>query len=359
MLSYRRRKIRRRRIAVAGIVLVVVAVTGWWYFRPRGEQVGLENAGSVVQAASSETYPLADEVSQGAGEQGVEPGSSATIPDAERPAAVTLEDTPAASEDPAAARASNDTRTGNAAIEAARRDYKAGKVLEARRQLTTLLKRKLTGAEDSEVRALLTRIAKETLFSKQSVSNDPLVGSHTVQTGEYLTSIGKKYDVPPEILAAINSVHPNRIRAGQKLKVIRGPFHATIHKSKFRLDIYLGNLYVRSYRVGLGKENGTPEGVWKVKDRLSNPRYYPPASAVEKRIIEPDDPHNPLGEHWISLEGVEGDAVGREGYGIHGTIEPESIGKAVSLGCVRMHNEEVTFLYSVLLPGRSTVTIRP
>ena len=66
-----------------------------------------------------------------------------------------------------------------------------------------------------------------------------------------------------------------------------------------------------------------------------------------------------MGERWIGLEGVKGNAVGREGYGIHGTIEPESIGKAVSMGCVRMLNEDVAFLYDLMLPGRSTVTIVP
>ena len=46
-------------------------------------------------------------------------------------------------------------------------------------------------------------------------------------------------------------------------------------------------------------------------------------------------------------------------YGIHGTIEPESIGKAVSLGCIRMHNDDVAALFRLMLPGRSTVTILP
>ena len=153
--------------------------------------------------------------------------------------------------------------------------------------------------------------------------------------------------------------NPRALRADQKIKVLRGPFHARIYKSKFRLDVYLGDVFVRSYRVGLGAENGTPEGVWRVKERLENPTYYPSPSAADKRIIAADDPNNPLGEHWIGLEGIDGEARGREGYGIHGTIEPESIGKAVSLGCIRMHNEDVAFLYKLMLPGKSTVTVLP
>ena len=71
-----------------------------------------------------------------------------------------------------------------------------------------------------------------------------------------------------------------------------------------------------------------------------------------------DDPKNPLGERWIGLTGIEGSAVGQERYGIHGTIEPESIGKNTSMGCIRMRNEDVEFLYRCLIEKHSTVTVR-
>ena len=44
------------------------------------------------------------------------------------------------------------------------------------------------------------------------------------------------------------------------------------------------------------------------------------------------------------------------GYGIHGTVEPESIGKQVTAGCVRMRNEEVEQLY-MLIPTGTQVKI--
>ena len=175
-----------------------------------------------------------------------------------------------------------------------------------------------------------------------------------------MINIGKRYDVPAGAIMRINGISDaRRVRAQQKIKVPRGPFHARIHKSQFRLDVYLGELYLRSFPVALGAERETPEGVWRVKNRLANPTYFPPASAEDKRVIAADDPKNPLGEHWIGLEGIEGDAVGREGYGIHGTIEPDSIGKAVSLGCIRLLNEDVGLLFDLMQPGRSTVTILP
>jgi lipoprotein-anchoring transpeptidase ErfK/SrfK len=74
-------------------------------------------------------------------------------------------------------------------------------------------------------------------------------------------------------------------------------------------------------------------------------------------VIAADDPQNPLGERWIGLIGVSGGAVGQERYGIHGTIEPQSIGQSISLGCVRMYNEDVAQVYSYLVEKHSTVTI--
>lgn len=249
--------------------------------------------------------------------------------------------------------------TGNSDIEAAKRMVEAGRLIEARTRLNRLLAGALKPSEAQEVRSLLTQLADETVFSQRVIADDPLVATHEVARGEYLINIAREYKVPHEIISTINKVEPTRLRPGQKLKVPQGPFHARIDASDFRLDLYLQDTYVRSYRVGLGADRGTPLGKWKVKERLPNPTYYPPESATDKRIIPADDPANPLGTHWIGLQGIDGQAEGRKGYGIHGTIEPESIGKAVSMGCVRMHNEDVAFVYDCLAPGHSTVTTEP
>ncbi len=280
------------------------------------------------------------------------------------------DDSAEATPEPAAPPAPDDTHaasdrggsasSGNHDIAAARRLYDQGHLVQARQRLNELLRRNLSPVERQETRGLLTKIADDTIFSKNRHDGDPLVDIYEVHSGDALERIGRRFKVPHEIIMTINGItDARRLRAGQKLKIPRGPFHAVIDKSDFRLDLFLQDTYVRSYRVGLGLNHGTPEGKWKVGERLVNPTFYPPASAEQKRIIPGGDPTNPLGKRWIELIGVSGDADGQQGYGIHGTIEPESIGKAVSLGCVRMHNDDVAFLYSVLAREHSTVITQP
>jgi lipoprotein-anchoring transpeptidase ErfK/SrfK len=70
---------------------------------------------------------------------------------------------------------------------------------------------------------------------------------------------------------------------------------------------------------------------------MVDPTYYGPEG-----VIAHDDPKNPLGERWIDI----GDS-----YGIHGTIDPESIGKNESRGCIRMLNSHVEEVYDFLVIG--------
>jgi LysM repeat protein len=360
---------RKRRVPWRSLVLVLViagAAGGAWKFfggprdTPPDEQDLTAQEEALPSDVAEETalantpVPAANENEQPAPEPRI-----ILPPERKEMPPKTVSD-PEPLEDPSERRASNDVETGNSQVEAARKLYESGQVVAARQRLNTLLHRRLPPVEEDAVRALLTKIADETVFGMRNVPNDPCVASYTISGGDRLVKIAPQYSVPHEIIMTINKIaDERRIRVGQRLKIPRGPFHVKISKSRFRMDVYLKDVYVRSYRVGLGSENGTPEGVWRVKNRLQNPTYYPPASATNKRIIAADDPKNPLGEHWIGLEGVEGNAVGREGFGIHGTIEPESIGKAVSMGCVRMRNEDVAVVYSLLTEGKSTVTIEP
>lgn len=168
---------------------------------------------------------------------------------------------------------------------------------------------------------------------------------YTIQSGDLLQRIAPRYRINWEYLVTLNNIDPRRIRPGQKLKVIKGPFSAFVDLSDHVLTVHCHGFYVRRFPVGIGKDGATPTGRFTVLDRVPNPQYTDPNG----RVIAGDDPTNPLGDYWLDL----GDS-----YGIHGTIEPDSIGKAASRGCIRMHNGDVSQVYDFLVRG-SEVAIRP
>lgn len=245
-------------------------------------------------------------------------------------------------------------------IEAVARQYDDGDRIEARHKLNAMLAAAKSPGEATEIRRHLERIAEEMVFSRLRTPNDPLIDVHTVESRETLIEIASRYDIPHQAILLLNpGLEPKRLRPGMDIKIPRGPFHLKIEKSAFRLDVYLQDLYVRSFRVGIGGEQDTPIGVWRVVDRQVDPAYYPPSIAKDKRVIPGKDPKNPLGTHYLKLKGIEGDAVGRTGFAIHGTNEPDTIGQAASLGCIRMLNEDVAYLYKLVRSDKSTVTVLP
>ena len=238
--------------------------------------------------------------------------------------------------------------------------------VEARALMSRLLDDRadeLTKEEQKLVRTALFTINKKLVYSNKYVRDDPLAERYVVKPGDALSKIARRYKTDYRFLAQINRLSsPDKINVRQKLKVIRGPFHAVVDKSDFRLDLYLidpsgQRIYINSLQVGLGEDDSTPPGKWVVKPRskVINPQYVDP----DGKHYAPDDPKNPIGEYWIGLEGAEEKTADLEGYGIHGTIEPKSIGKQASMGCIRLGKEDVALLYSVMMEGESTVTVVP
>ena len=167
---------------------------------------------------------------------------------------------------------------------------------------------------------------------------------HFVEYGETLQTIAKQYDVPWMYLAMLNRVSPEKLQAGQQLKVVRGPFAAVVDLDKFALTVHAHGWYVHRYEIGTGRDQRTPTGEFTVKDKLENPTWYNP----DGEVVDADDPENPLGEYWLGL----GNHIG-----IHGTIDPDSIGKAASRGCIHLNDDDITEVFGLLGVG-SKVLIR-
>jgi hypothetical protein len=245
----------------------------------------------------------------------------------------------------------------------------AGDLLGARAILNEpLVSNQLVEADAEPVRHALSDLNQKLVFSAKIYPNDPFEEQTALESGQNLQKLANKYDVTWPLLCRVNGYDPSdagakRIRAGRPLKAIKGPFSAVVTKGAFRLDLYLGGLpgeanstYVTSYPVGLGRDDSTPAGLWTVERKQLKPTYFSPRG---EGVIGPNDPKNPLGGYWIGLKGEDGGAIGKTSYGIHGTIEPDSIGKQASMGCIRLRHDDIEMVYETLIVPKSKVLIQP
>lgn len=352
MARWRLRHWRFRAIVSLGALLVIMVVVLVW---PSGDGASSDESPAVL----SGTRPAdADEV----GSKPMVPPAKDTpnMPPAVPPLVVeeksalnptgALTSQPALSQPPAANRSQ-----GRRDFEAGMKAWQQNDPLAARTHLNRALRTGLPRADAKRARETLAEAARKTLFTRAVVKGETLAGHHVVKKGDALIKIAKQFRVSEDFLAELNGLaNKHFIREGMRLKVVHGPFHAAISKSDHLMHIYVQDVYVRTYRVALGMNGNTPTGKWKVTDHLKNPSWTDPQTGKRWHA---DDQDNPLGEYWIKLEGIEGDAEGQFGYGIHGTIEPETIGKDVSMGCVRLAPKDIAEVYKLLVPGASLVTI--
>jgi len=225
-----------------------------------------------------------------------------------------------------------------------------------------------------QARRHLAELADRMLFSRHVHPGDPCTFLYTFKPGDRLVRVERKLalHVPERLILRINGIaDATKIRAGQSLKMIRGPFHAVVTKGRFIMDIYLQEhgtgrmLFVRRFRVGTGRDGSTPAGLWRVsvgRKMTHAPWTPPPSSNLPQRKVLWGQPGYPLGRmgYWIGLEGAEGNPhTAEDGFGIHGTNDPASIGKASSLGCIRLADGDIDQVYAMLYPKWSKVRLKP
>jgi len=172
---------------------------------------------------------------------------------------------------------------------------------------------------------------------------------YEVQTGDNLVNIAKAHSTTVQALQRGNSrLGPDsaKIFPGMILHIYRGTWRIAISKERFVLLLYDGDLLFKLYHVGIGRQDRTPVGTFKIINKLAEPAWTPPG-----KVIPYGDPENVLGTRWLGLQATGDTDPTLKGYGIHGTWRPESIGKAESEGCVRLRNDDVDELFDVVPPG--------
>jgi lipoprotein-anchoring transpeptidase ErfK/SrfK len=132
-----------------------------------------------------------------------------------------------------------------------------------------------------------------------------------------------------------------------------GPGTIVVSTRERRLYYVLGDRQAIRYGVGVGRQGFTWSGTKTVTMKREWPEWRPPQQMLKRR---PDLPRympggieNPLGARALYL--------GSSLYRIHGSSEANTIGAAVSSGCIRMTNRDVTDLYSRVKVGTKVVVL--
>ena len=171
---------------------------------------------------------------------------------------------------------------------------------------------------------------------------------HAVSSGENLTSIGIKLNTTQGLLMTANGIYdPATLRVGQRLKYTPKDFRIVVERSTCRMFLLDSDGAFKRYYTGLGMPGyETTLGSYTIGNKQKDPTWFKPGSEP----IPAGDPRNELGTRWMPLmpqeEGLPTD------LGIHGTIEPETIGQYKSHGCPRLKKEDVEELYDLVV--RST-----
>ncbi len=232
------------------------------------------------------------------------------------------------------------SREGEALISQAALYEKENKLPEARDAYKSAYETYPDSAIVKVAKPKAEELSMKILFSPIVDSNSK---EYTVQAGDTLAKISKVFGTTVELIKKSNNLAGDNIRLGQKLKVVTAKFSVVVDKSQNLLLLKQNDDVIKTYKVATGLNNCTPVGAFKITTKLVNPVWYKTGAAVP-----PGSPENILGTRWMGLS--------KEGYGIHGTTDPSSLGKQATAGCVRMLNSEVEELYGIL-PEGTEVTI--
>lgn len=193
-------------------------------------------------------------------------------------------------------------------------------------------------------------LVERVVFSPANLSK---ARSHPVRSGETLGGIARHYrkqgiNVEGWTLCYVNRIgNPKQLRAGSTIKIPMEPVWAKVEKESFLMAVYLGPTIVRLYWVGHGVDDKTPVTTFTVGAKLADPDW----DAPDGKNYPFGHPENVLGFFFVKFEHKS-----YQGFGAHGTREPETIRTRSSQGCLRMYDADIKEFFR-FVPRGSKVTI--
>jgi lipoprotein-anchoring transpeptidase ErfK/SrfK len=186
---------------------------------------------------------------------------------------------------------------------------------------------------------------KQTIYSIMNQYYDfPSIQS-TIASFNGISNVDK--DVKVNMVIKVPNLFKTDMNSSSAEKVEDDNLYIEINRAKNELTVFNKGEITYRTKVATGLNGATPQGTFTVSIKFVNPYYTP-------RKIAGGDPSNPLGTRWLGLSvpGTEGRT-----YGIHGTNKPSSIGGFASIGCIRMLNEEIEWLYDKIPIGTKVVIL--
>jgi lipoprotein-anchoring transpeptidase ErfK/SrfK len=179
-------------------------------------------------------------------------------------------------------------------------------------------------------------------------------GLHAVSNGAHAAGDIGIFSVPP---GASSEDAPAAAPIPREIVAYDGPYSPgsiIVNTDERRLYFVLPDHQAVKYGIGVGRPGFEWSGVSRIANKREWPDWTPPAEMLRRR---PDLPRhmeggidNPLGARAMYIAGTV--------YRIHGSNEPDTIGEAVSSGCIRMTNEDVIDLYERAKVGASVIVLR-
>jgi len=152
---------------------------------------------------------------------------------------------------------------------------------------------------------------------------------------------------------------PSRAAARGEVVAVSNGYPAgtiVVRQTERRLYLMLGNGEAVRYPVAVGRAGMQWSGTVRIDGKYVEPAWTAPASirkdySKDPAVIAGGSPHNPMGVAALTLSG------GGQ-YAIHGTNQPQLIGRFVSHGCIRMYNADISDLFGRVRVGTPVVVTR-
>jgi lipoprotein-anchoring transpeptidase ErfK/SrfK len=139
-------------------------------------------------------------------------------------------------------------------------------------------------------------------------------------------------------------------KPSQPQESVEEPVHLLVSLRERRVTLYRGDQKVASYPIAIGRPGlETPKGAFKITEMVEEPVWEHPMTGA---LVMPGR-NNPLGDRWMGFW-----SDGTNSFGFHGTPDENSIGHAVSHGCIRMKNRDIRLLFKQVKVG-TTVIVKP